>query len=212
MILSICMAMGTDHGVGVQRAALLDRSHALQGTLHEAVVDRFLDQRARRAGQTSPWLKANSTKPSMALSRKASSSAITSSKKMLAALATQLQRGGDQVAGSGLGDHAARGGRTGEGDLGDALAAGQRHASFAAKAVDDVEHARRQQVGDHLARIRMEIGVDSAGFSTTQLPAARAGASFQAAIRMREVPRDDLTRPRPGAHGSDRRWCCRRSR
>ena len=28
------------------------------------------------------------------------------------------------------------------------------------------------------------MGVDSAGFITTQLPAAKAGASFQAAIRM----------------------------
>ncbi len=30
----------------------------------------------------------------------------------------------------------------------------------------------------------MEAGVCSAGFSTTQLPAASAGASFQTAIRM----------------------------
>ena len=30
----------------------------------------------------------------------------------------------------------------------------------------------------------MEIGVDSAGLSTTQLPAPKAGASFHAAIRM----------------------------
>ena len=30
----------------------------------------------------------------------------------------------------------------------------------------------------------MLIGVDSAGLSTTQLPAPRAGASFQAAIRI----------------------------
>ena len=33
--------------------------------------------------QTSPWLKAKRTKPSTALSRKASSSAMTSEKKML---------------------------------------------------------------------------------------------------------------------------------
>ncbi len=31
---------------------------------------------------------------------------------------------------------------------------------------------------------RMEAGVCSAGFSTTQLPAASAGASFHTAIRM----------------------------
>ncbi len=34
------------------------------------------------------------------------------------------------------------------------------------------------------ARTRIEAGVCSAGLSTTQLPAARAGASFQTAIRM----------------------------
>ena len=34
------------------------------------------------------------------------------------------------------------------------------------------------------ANIRMLIGVDSAGLSTTQLPAANAGASFHAAIRI----------------------------
>ena len=36
-------------------------------------------------------------------------------------------------------------------------------------------------------------GVYSAGFSTTVLPAASAGAIFQASISKREVPRDDLT-------------------
>ena len=38
----------------------------------------------------------------------------------------------------------------------------------------------------------MPIGVCSAGLSTTQLPAASAGASFQHGHQQREVPRDDL--------------------
>ena len=38
----------------------------------------------------------------------------------------------------------------------------------------------------------IDIGVCSAGFSTTQLPAASAGASFQHRHQDREVPRDDL--------------------
>ena len=37
--------------------------------LDEPVVDRFLDQGRDGQVQTSPWLKANSTRPSMALSR-----------------------------------------------------------------------------------------------------------------------------------------------
>ena len=33
-------------------------------------------------------------------------------------------------------------------------------------------------------KYKIEIGVDSAGFSTTQFPAAKAGANFQIAIRI----------------------------
>jgi hypothetical protein len=99
-------------------------------------------------------------------------------------LAAEFQGGRNQVVGGGLGNHAAGGGRAGEGDLGDAAAGGERHAGFAAVTVDDVEHAGRQQVGDQPGQIRMLIGVDSAGLSTTQLPAPMAGASFQAAIRI----------------------------
>jgi hypothetical protein len=73
-------------------------------------------------------------------------------KEDVGALATQLQRGGDEVVGGSLRNHAAGAGRAGEGDLGNALAGGQRHAGFAAIAVDDVQHARRQQVGNQLGQ------------------------------------------------------------
>ena len=80
----------------------------------------------------------------------------------------------DQPAGRGL---------AGEGDLGDAAARGERLAGLEAEAVDDVEHARGQQVADQLHRAPgCDAGVCSAGLSTTQLPAASAGASFQTAI------------------------------
>ena len=42
----------------------------------------------------------------------------------------------------------------------------------------------RQQVADQLHHVQDRPGVCSAGLSTTQLPAASAGASFQAAIRI----------------------------
>ncbi len=51
-----------------------------------------------------------------------------------------------------------------------------------AEALDDVEHARRQQVADEFQQHADAQRVCSAGLSTTQLPAASAGASFQAAI------------------------------
>ena len=73
-------------------------------------------------------------------------------------------------------------GGTGEGDLGDALAGGQGLAGLPAEALDDVEHARRQQVADEFQQHADAQRVCSAGLSTTQLPAASAGASFQAAI------------------------------
>ena len=100
------------------------------------------------------------------------------------ALAAQLDGGGgNDVLRRALEDVRADRGGTGEGDLGDALAGGQGLAGLPAEALDDVEHARRQQVADEFnSSTQMPSGVCSAGLSTTQLPAASAGASFQAAI------------------------------
>ena len=62
-----------------------------------------------------------------------------------------------------------------------------------AEAVDHVQHARGQQVGDQLGQHQdADRASLSAGLSTTQLPAPSAGASFQAAIRMGKFHGDDL--------------------
>ena len=132
--------------------------------------------------QTSPWLSANITKPSMALSKKSSSSRADVVEEDVGRFAAELQRHRDQVLAGVLHDQPAGGGLAGEGDLGDARAGRQRLAGLEAEAVDDVEHARRQEVADQLGQTRIEAGVCSAGFSTTQLPAASAGASFHVAI------------------------------
>ncbi len=43
-------SLGTNHSIGIQRIALLDRLDASQAAFHEFVVDGFLDQGARGAG------------------------------------------------------------------------------------------------------------------------------------------------------------------
>jgi hypothetical protein len=83
-------------------------------------------------------------------------------------------------------------GLAGEGDLGDALARCQRLAGLQAEAVDDVEHARRQQVADELHQHqdrgrrllgRLEHHAVAGGQRGRQLPHGHQD---------REIPRDDL--------------------
>src|ERR1700727_617379 len=78
--------------------------------------------------QTSPWLSANMTKPSIALSKKSSSLAPTSSKKMLGDLPPSSSVTGMRFC--------------------DAVRGGERLARFEAEAVDDVEDALRNEIAD----------------------------------------------------------------
>ena len=124
------------------------------------------------------------TKPSIALSKKSSSSAVTSSKKMLGDLPPSSSVTGIRfwlaycmisrpVVVSPV-----------KAILAMRVRRGERLAGLEAEAVDDVEHALAA-ADRRSARpsTRIDAGVCSAGFSTTQLPAASAGASFQQAIR-----------------------------
>jgi hypothetical protein len=59
--------------------------------------------------------------------------------------------------------------------------------------VTDVEHAGGRPASRQSSAKAIALsGVYSAGFSTTVLPAASAGATFQASISSGKVPRDDL--------------------
>ena len=91
-----------------------------------------------------------------------------------------------------LHDQAAGRRLAGEGDLGDAGAAGERLAGLDAEAVDDVEHARGQQVTDELDDLedrprgllgRLEHDAVAGGEGRGELPHGHED---------REVPRDDL--------------------
>src|SRR5690606_15511753 len=66
------------------------------------------------------------------------------------ALAAELQRHGDDVGACVLHDQAAGRGLTGERDLADAVAGGQRLTGLDAEAVDDVQHTGGQQVADQV--------------------------------------------------------------
>src|ERR1043166_7475675 len=100
--------------------------------------------------QTSPWLNANITNPSMALSKKSSSSVTTSLKKMLGDLPPSSSVTGMRfwlaycmisrpVVVSPVKAILAMRGEEASG-----------LAALEAEAVDDVEHARRQQVADQV--------------------------------------------------------------
>ena len=67
----------------------------------------------------------------------------------------------------------------------------ERVARLLAEAVDEVEHAvgQRRPRGRCSAHSDADSGVNSAGFSTTVLPVASAGASFQRLEHERRVPR-----------------------
>ncbi|MCY1200129.1 hypothetical protein D9M72_115550 [compost metagenome] len=181
-----------DHGAGVERMALADRGHALECALHEAVVDRFLDQRARRAGADLALVQREHGKAFQRLVEEGVVGGQHVLEEDVGRLAAQLQRHRDQVLRRVLHDQPAGGGLAGERHLADARARCQRLAGFQPEAVDHIDHARRQQVADDLhqhqdrcGRLlgRLEHHAVAGGQGRRQLPGGH---------QQREVPRDDL--------------------
>ena len=132
--------------------------------------------------QTSPWLNANMTKPSIALSKKSSSSATTSSKKMLGDLPPSSSVTGIRfwlaycmisrpVVVSPVKAILAMRGEDASG-----LPASRP------KPLTMLSTPGGSRSPIRPAHTMIAAGVCSAGFSTTQFPAASAGASFQHAI------------------------------
>ena len=112
---------------------------------------------------------------------------------MFGRLAAELERDRDQVLAGVLHDQPAGRRLAGEGDLGDARAA--RRAACrppAPKPLTMLSTPGGSRSPISSIQTRIDAGVCSAGLSTTQLPAASAGASFQHGHQQREVPRDDL--------------------
>jgi hypothetical protein len=175
--------LGADLGVGVERIAGDEAAGARHRQLEELAVDLLVDQRARRARAHLALVEREHAE---ALERLLPEVVVVREhvgEEDVGRLAAQLERHRDQVLGRVLHDQAAGGGLAGERDLADATVRRQRLAGLDAEAVDDVQHAGRQSPWPPAQRAsRIVAGVCSAGLSTTQLPAASAGASFHVAI------------------------------
>ena len=174
--------LGADHRIGLARVALLDRLGAGDGLLHELLVDRLLHQHARGAGADLALVQREHGEAFQRLVEEVVVLARDVGEEDVGRLAAQLQRHRDQVLGRVLHDQPTGRGLAGEGDLGDPLRRGERLAGLEPEAVDDVQHARRQQVAD-------QVGPDhDPGWGLLgrlqhhAIAAAIAGASFQQAI------------------------------
>ena len=134
--------------------------------------------------QTSPWFSANMAKPSSALSKKSSSAAITSAKKMLGDLPPS-----SSVTGIRFSEAYCMISRPVVVSPVKAILAMRLFWASGLPASTPKPLTTLSTPGGSRSPTRsmstmIDIGVCSAGFSTTQLPAARAGASFHTAIRI----------------------------
>ena len=154
---------------------------------------RVLDQGAGRAGADLALVEGEEREALLGLVvERVVGSSATSSKKMFGLLPPSSRVTGIRFWRGVLADQPAGGGLAGEGDLADPRAGGQRLAGLDAEAVDDVEHAGRQEVADQfhqhqdrgrglLGRLQHD-GV-AGGEGRGQLPDGHQD---------REVPGDDL--------------------
>ncbi|MNH12764.1 hypothetical protein D3C79_723150 [compost metagenome] len=136
--------LGADHGVGVQRIAALDLVDLLQHFSHERRVDRLLNQSSRWAGAHFALVEERQHQAFGGFFNKTGLSLHDVFKEDIRRLAAQLYRRRNDVLGSTFHDVRAHWGRTGESDLGNALAGGQCLTGFTAETMHDIEHARRQ--------------------------------------------------------------------
>ncbi len=185
--------LGADHGVGIQRIATLDRLDLLHHHFHEGLEDRFLNQCARRAGADLTLVEEGQHQAFGSLFDECRLSIHDVFEEDVRALATQLHGARNDVLGGAAHDVRTNRGRAGEGDLGDAGASSQRLACLLAEALNDVQHARWQQIADHFDEYhdrqrgllgRLEHDAVASGQGRSQLPGGH---------QQREVPRNDLT-------------------
>ena len=180
------------HGLHLARVTADDGVHPLERAFHEGLVDVFLDQCARRAGADLALVEREHREALEALVEIGVVLAHHVREEDVRRLAAQLQRHRDDRFGSILRDQPPGCRLAGEGDLGDAVRAGQRFAGFEAETVDDVQNARGQDVGDHLGphhdrRRRLFRRLDHHAIAGSE-----CGGELPDRHQHREVPRDDL--------------------
>ncbi|MNK86103.1 hypothetical protein D3C87_1060060 [compost metagenome] len=184
--------LGADHGLGVQRVAALDLDDLLHHLGHERLVDRLLHQRPGRAGADFALVEERQHQAFGGFFDERRFSVHDVFEEDVRRLAAQFDGARDDVLGGAMHDVRAHRGRAGEGDLGDALAGGQGLAGFATETLDDVQHARRQQVGDQLGedhdRQRRLLG----RLEHDAVAGGQCRGEFPGGHQQREVPRNDL--------------------
>ena len=111
-----------DHGVAFKRTGLLDGRDALEGTLHEAIVDAFLNQRAAGTGADFALVEREHDKAFDGLVEEIVVFIEHVGEENVGRFSAQLKRNGNQVLAGVLHDEAARGGFAGESDFGHARA------------------------------------------------------------------------------------------
>ena len=181
-----------DHGRGVERVALHDGLDPLGGGGEERLVDRLLDERTRRAGAHLALVEREHREALEGLVVESVLAAGHVGEEDVGALAAELEGDRDEVLAGVLGDEPARGGLPGEGDLADPGGGRERLARLHAEAVDHVEHAGGQQVGDELDeqhdRGRGLLG----GLEHHGVAGGQRGRELPDGHQDGEVPRDDL--------------------
>ena len=107
-------------------------------------------------------------------------------------LAAQLYGRGNDVLGGTLQNVRTHWSGTGEGDLGDALAGSQRLTGFGTKAVDDVQHTRRQQVLNGFHQLQNGPGGLLGRLEDDAVACRQGRCNFPRRHQQREVPGNDL--------------------
>ncbi len=134
--------------------------------------------------QTSPWLRAKRVNPSEGLVEVVIVLVHHVFEEDVGGFAAELEGDGDEVFGGVLHDESPGVGFAGERDFCDAFAAGEGLAGLDSEPVDDVDDAGGKDVGDDFHEDEDAGGGLLGGFDDDGVPAAMAGASFQAAMRM----------------------------
>jgi hypothetical protein len=125
----------------------------LQAPFNELVIDRLVDQRARRAGAHLALVERVQHQPLDRLVHERIVGRHHILEEDARRLTAELGRRGNQVLRS-VGHDQPSGHRLArEADLGDPLVRRQRLADLRTRSVDDVHHARRDHVADHLHQL-----------------------------------------------------------
>ncbi len=173
-----------DHGVGLQRIGLLDGCDTLQRPLHELVVNAFLDESAARAGADFALIEREHDEAFNGLIEEVIVFVQTSAKKMFGDLPPSSSVTGIRFWLA----YCMMSRPVVVSPVKAILATRELEASGLPASRPNPLTILRTPGGSRSptssAQTRMLAGVCSAGFSTTQFPAAIAGASFQVAIRI----------------------------